>query len=91
MTQGRSASQDEEVEGVEEVYSSSEQLQETQREILEITIQKGCWGVKGPGHEDFGLFLLVGQEGGQLGLFLNRALSRASGFLLGCTLGAGKM
>lgn len=79
--------------GEQRKSGSSEQPQETQREISEISFQKGCQRGKGGGwgrYEGFGLFLLLGQEDGKLGWFLNRELYRASAFLLGLLLGAGK-
>lgn len=54
--------------------SSSEQPQETQREISEISFQKDCQGEGGERYEGVGLFLLFGQEDGRLGLFLSREL-----------------
>lgn len=69
--------------GEERKSSSSEWSQETQREISEISFQKGCQGEGGERYEGFGLFLLFGHEDGKLGLFLSGELYRASAFLLG--------
>lgn len=59
------------------------------RDILPERLPAGKGGGWGR-YEGFSLFLLLGQEDGKLGWFLNRELYRASAFLLGLLLGAGK-